>query len=176
MNILDHLDLIHVDGPRSDAEVTDKRIHFVLNSWLRSFYPSWNAGPYPFDLYAVALKQTIYRLFERGAKLMLCVRKVDSNVVVGYCVYEYVEDKVVIHYIYVKDGRSKDNPSVSFRRRGIASWIINDVCYGTAQHYANAVTPDRVTYTFKTPATRYFPFSKIKQNYQPSLARAGMEL
>ncbi len=125
---------------------------FFYNSWLRSFKPSYFAGPIPNDMYWDVYSAIIGRLLGRSKVFVACDPD-SENVIYGYLVVEY-KDRPVVHWMYVKQ---------SFRGFGIALQLAE----------AAKVTEDSY-YTFRTADCRALcgPEGVLKNSrFRPAFVR-----
>lgn len=131
--------------------------NFVYSSWIQSFRDSPWAGVFDRDYYYAGLRETIGKLFGRGAKCLFACDPNDKAAVAGYVVFETPGSNancspVVLHYCYVKQ---------RFRKKGVAKSLLEKALQGSEE--------DSVTdYTFRTKCSKWFG---EEFNHRPSLAR-----
>jgi GNAT superfamily N-acetyltransferase len=120
----------------------------VMDSWLRSFRPSWFAGPLPNDLYYDIYRPIIRdRVRARSGARVLVATDTEDTAILGWMCFEGND---VVHYIYVKD---------LFRKKGVARALIQSAGLG-----------DAVRYTFRTKAGAAFA-SRRNWTFNPDVVR-----
>lgn len=137
-------------SPLDTAEY-NKKLVFVYDSIIRSYYNSHASGPYLYDDYCESMRNLITELLGReNVCLIFAVSKTNPNLIAGYILGEIREDEntVVIHYVYVK----KD-----FRTKGLATYLVN---------FVKSLLPDSDVYhTFRTSLSRFLKLGKFKITY-----------
>lgn len=107
--------MIEIDIKESTPEYTS----FIYATWLHSYkHGSYFAKRITNTIFFKWHHKVIEKILDRDSvKILVASPKEEPNIVLGYLVYETMEDKQVIHYIYVKK---------SFRRFGIATKLLKE--------------------------------------------------
>lgn len=91
---------------------TDRR--FIVHSWLKSFGGSRVATLVEPDAYYRDYRKLIERALSRSRVLVAC-QPDDDDAIIGWTVVEPRNDRMLVHYVYVKH---------PFRRFGVAKTLL----------------------------------------------------
>jgi GNAT superfamily N-acetyltransferase len=100
--------------PVKIRDFRDEDLNFILNSWLKSFKPSYYAGSIPDDMYWDVYESVFRRILKNSDVNVACDPESEYTIY-GYSVTEDL-DVPVVHWIYVKQ---------PFRSLGIAKDLVN---------------------------------------------------
>jgi GNAT superfamily N-acetyltransferase len=102
---------------------TNEDIPFIFSSWLRSFREQgYLARAVPNTIYYQNHHQILQKLVKRS-KVYIACNSNDVSQIYGYIVGEYIENALVIHYLYVKH---------SFRKLGVGKALFNSFDHDTS--------------------------------------------
>ena len=131
--------------PYSLRELTEDDKAFIFTSWIKS---NWKVYPNPSiiaDLYLPEMREMIGKLLDTANTLIVCASD-DRSHILGFVVFEYIEDILHIHYLYIKN---------AFRNVGLARSVIS------------AIYPDIKNKPI-VATSNFILFQKLKANYMIS--------
>lgn len=96
---------------------TEEDESFLYNSYLKSYHNNYPIKLVPSAIYYKEQAKELKRLFDT-ATINLAVFPEDANEIIGYVIYEYSSEALVLHYIYIKG---------MFRKKYIATKIIKEL-------------------------------------------------
>jgi hypothetical protein len=92
---------------------------YIYNSYLKSYYKNYPIKLVPQTLYFRGQAKVMDFLLE-NANVQVFVFPEDTNEIIGYIIYQYVADALVIHYIFIRE---------MFQGQKIATEIIKSLTY-----------------------------------------------
>lgn len=95
-------------------EITEDDKALIFNSFLKSYHKSSVCKFVPNSLYYKPQTAIINFIIDNTKSLVLCFPEEPSEII-GYVLYEYVNDTLVVHYVYIKN---------LYRRQNIARDLI----------------------------------------------------
>jgi ribosomal protein S18 acetylase RimI-like enzyme len=124
---------------------------FIFNSWLRSHETSPFARFIPKKVYYEFQKDIVQKILDQSLVLIAAAND-DSDHILGYLVYSITDEKLYVHYSYVKQ---------VYRQMGIATSMFKRLFDGLGD--------DQIA--IATHATTYYPYlsRKFKMIYNPYL-------
>lgn len=80
----------------------DEDKSFIYNSFLQSYHKQYPVKYIPPTIYYKAQSEEIEFLL-RKSNVSMAVFPEDADEIMGYAIYEYASDALILHYIYIKN-------------------------------------------------------------------------
>jgi hypothetical protein len=91
------------DNPFSIRQGTPEDVGFLFNSFLKSYRDAPDVRGVPSSIYYPAHHAVIEKILQRPCcTCLVACDPQDPSQIFGYCIAEYVQDGLVIHYVYTK--------------------------------------------------------------------------
>jgi ribosomal protein S18 acetylase RimI-like enzyme len=103
------------DLPIMLREGIENDLGHIVVTWSKSYASSDFAKPMKFSTYMDNHIDLINETLDTASIIVACLND-DQNIIIGYVVFELVDDETIVHYIHVKP---------KFRKYGVASLMLD---------------------------------------------------